>query len=303
MAHTETYPPLPLDEWESTKKTLHLFAQIVGKIRMSLMPDLNHWWHVTLYVSTRGLTTGSIPVDGRRFTIEFDFTNHKLVVNASDGTEQSFPLEDGLSVAEFYEHLFSILDSLDIDVDILAEPYDHESTTPFAEDKEHRSYDKPAVERYWQVLSQVDRIFNAFSGRFYGKTCPVHLYWHSFDLAVTRFSGNQGPAMPEASRSDREAYSHEVISFGFWPGDEEVRAPAFYSYTYPAPDDLEEENLDPDSARWVEQNGSPMAVLMYDDVRNSPDPEETLMQFLQSAYMAGAQKAGWDIEHFHRETH
>lgn len=296
MNSDASFPPLPLNEWEPTKKTLHLYAQIVGKIRMELMPKQNHWWHVPLYVQTRGLTTGSIPLEGRQFEITFDFIEHCLRVVTSEGADKSFSLRDGLSVASFYKNLFSILDELDIAVDILAEPYDHESTTPFAEDEQYHHYDPKFVERYWQILTQTDRIFKTFSGNFCGKTCPVQLYWHSFDLAVTRFSGERGPDMSEASQVEREAYSHEVISFGFWPGDENVRNPAFYSYTYPAPDGLDQEPLQPGAAQWVEQNGSPMALLMYEDIRTAEDPEKALLDFLESAYRAGARKADWDME-------
>lgn len=296
----EAFPALPLKDWEPTKKTLHLYAQIVGKVRMELMPKQNHWWHVPLYVDTRGLTTNSIPINGRRFEISFDFVDHQLSIVSSEGTSKSFALRDGLSVASFYNNLFAILDELGIEVEILAKPYDNESTIPFAEDVEHHHYDKEYIERYWQVLQQTDRIFKEFGRAFCGKVCPMQLYWHSFDLAVTRFSGKRGPDMSEASQVEREAYSHEVISFGFWPGDQNVRNPAFYSYTYPAPEGLNEESLQPETAKWVEQNGSPMALLMYDDIRNTDEPGQTLLNFLESAYQAGAKRAGWNTESFKR---
>jgi hypothetical protein len=294
----ESFPPLPLNQWEPTKKTLHLFCQIVGKIRMKLMPKQNHWWHVPLYVDTHGLATGSIPIEERRFEITFDFTNHKLNLTTSEGTRKSFPLEDGLSVASFYKQLFSTLDELGIEVEILAKPFDHESTIPFAEDEQHHAYDREYVGRYWNILKQVDRTFKTFSGRFLGKTCPVQLYWHSFDLTVTRFSGRRGPDMPDAGQVEREAYSHEVISFGFWPGDADLRDPAFYSYTYPAPEGIDQEPLQPKTAQWVQQNGSPMALLMYDEVRNADNPEQIMFDFLESSYRAGAKRAGWDIQDF-----
>lgn len=295
-------PALPLDEWESSKKTLHLFAQIVGKIRMELMPKQNHWWHVPLYVDTRGLTTGSIPLRGRRLTLNFDFIDHRLKIITSRGRDESFALRDGLSVATFYKRLFSIFNELNINANILAKPYYHESTIPFAEDEEHHHYDKKYVEHYWQILTFIDRIFKTFSGRFLGKTCPVQLYWHSFDLVVTRFSGERGPDMSEAGQVQREAYSHEVISFGFWPGDANLRDPAFYSYTYPAPEGIDQEPLEPEAARWIEQNGSPMALLMYDDIRNADDPEQAMLDFLESAYRAGASQAGWDMESYKLKT-
>lgn len=292
----EPFPPLPLEEWEPTKKTLHLYAQIVGKVRMKLMPKQNHWWHVPLYVDTRGLTTDSIPINGRRFEITLDFVDHQLTIDTSDGIQKRFALKDGLSVASFYEQLFDLLDELNIDVNILAEPYDNESMIPFAEDHEHHSYDQKYIERYWQILKQTDHILKEFGSTFCGKACPVQLYWHSFDLAVTRFSGSRGPDMSEASRVEREAYSHEVISFGFWPGDQNVRNPAFYSYTYPAPKGIDQEQLQPESAQWVEQNGSPMALLMYEDVRKTDNPKQTLTNFLESAYQAGVKTAGWNKE-------
>jgi len=297
---SKRYPKLPLAEWEPTKQTLHLFAQIVGKVRMELMPKENHWWHVPLYVTTQGLTTRSIPLKDKHIEIIFDFIDHKLRVITSDGKLKSFDLEDGLTVASFYNQFFAILDKLDVDVTINAEPFDHESTIPFAEDDKHDAYDQKYVERFWQILMQADRIFNVFSGRFCGKTCPVQLYWHSFDLAVTRFSGKRGPEMPEAGQVEREAYTHEVISFGFWAGDENTPNPAFYSYTYPAPEGLDQQPLQPERAEWVEQNGSPLAVLMYDEVRHSDEPDQTLLDFLESAYRAGAKTAGWDIEDFKR---
>jgi len=298
----KSFPPLPLEEWEPTKKTLHLYAQIVGKVRMELMPKQNHWWHVPLYVDTRGLTTDSIPINDRRFEITFNFVDHRLSVVTSEGTQENFVLKDGLSVASFYKQLFTLLDTLNIDVNILAKPYDNESTTPFAEDNEHHSYDRKYIERYWQILRQTDHILKEFGSTFCGKVCPVQLYWHSFDLAVTRFSGRRGPDMSEASQVEREAYSHEVISFGFWPGDQDVRDPAFYSYTYPAPKGIDQEPLQPEEAQWIKQNGSPMALLMYDDVRKTVDPKQTLINFLESAYQAGVKTAGWDEENLRQQV-
>ncbi len=291
---TESFPPLPLKEWESTKQTLHLFVQIVGKIRMELMPEQNHWWHVPLYVDTHGLTTGSIPLNVRRFEIIFDFADHELKISANEGDRRSFPLEDGLTVASFYKQLFTILDELDVAVDILAKPYDQPFDTPFAEDQEHAQYNEEYVERYWRILSQLDRLFQEFNRDFRGKVCPIQLYWHSFDLAVTRFSGKQAPLMPEAGYVDQEAYSHEVISFGFWAGDENIPDAALYSYTFPAPEDLDSAPLKPDKAFWTEQRGSPMALLTYEDVRNAEDPEQAVLDFLRSTWEAGVEKAEWD---------
>ncbi|MGD8747160.1 MAG: DUF5996 family protein [Balneolaceae bacterium] len=296
MNKTVKFPSLSLDEWRPTKETLHLFTQIVGKIRMTLTPPQNHWWHVPLYVNTFGIGTGPIPYDDYRFEINFDFKNHKLNIAAGTGLQHSFDLYDGLTVSEFYENVFEILSELEIITNILAKPYDQPVANPknFAKDKEHKHYDKIYVERYWYILVQVDRIFKMFNQNFCGKVCPVQLYWHSFDLAVTRFSGKKAPALPNAGPVEKEAYSHEVISFGFWPGDNNITDAAFYSYTYPAPDNLTAAVLKPDSAHWIEQNGSPLAILVYDDMRRSTNPEKTLLEFLESAYQAGKSKANWD---------
>ncbi len=293
----ELFPPLPIEEWEDTKNTLHLFMQIVGKIRLKSFPKMNHWWHVTLYVAPRGLTTRSIPYDGMIFEIAFDFIDHKLVIVTSQGATRFIPL-NGLNVAEFYKSLMSELADLGIDVDIVAEPYDVPfSSEPFATDTTHGTYDEQFVNRYWHILLNVDNVFERFRARFIGKSTPVHLYWHHADLAVTRFSGKEAPYQNEnATNADKEAYSHEVISFGFWAGDENVRAPAFYSYTYPEPEGLTTEELLPKEAFWNTDSGSAMAVLMYDDLRKSDSPEDTLLEFLESSYNAGAKKANWDIE-------
>jgi len=293
---TETYPALPLDKWADTKQTLHLYAQIVGKIRKELTPHQNHWWHVPLYVNTRGLGTRTIPYKNHHFEINFDFVDHQLIVITNKGEREAFDLHDGLSVSEFYQNLFGILDHLDINVDILAKPYDQPFDTPFAEDKDHSEYDEKYVERYWTILSRLDHIFQVFNRDFRGKVCPIQLYWHSFDLAVTRFSGKEAPPMPEAGFVDQEAYSHEVISFGFWAGDENIPDAALYSYTFPAPEDLDSAPLKPEEAFWTEQRGSPMALLMYEDVRNAEDPEQAVLKFLRSAWKAGVEKAEWDTK-------
>lgn len=302
MKNHRSFPALPLEEWEETKETLHRFVQIVGKIRMQLMPFQNHWWHVPLYITTRGLGTGPIPYKDQRFEIDFDFVDHRLIVSNNKGQTKSFDLQDGISVAEFYDELFSILDEIDVHVKILAKPYDLSPDTPFADDSEHHHYDYEYVERFWSILQQIDRIFRTFNSDFCGKVCPVQLYWHSFDLAVTRFSGKEAPPMPNAGKVDREAYSHEVISFGFWPGDPNTPQPAFYSYTFPAPEGLDTTPLQPSGAHWVEQNGSPLALLFYEDVRQSTNPEKAILDFLESTYQAGTQKAEWDVARLNRKT-
>ncbi len=293
-----TFPEIPLAAWRLTKNTLHLYLQIVGKIRLTMHPRINHWWHVPLYVSPRGLTTRTIPHNGGSFEIEFDFRDHELKIHTSDGRSEELALYDGLSVADFYSSIFSNLSKLGIEPNIKAIPYEAPSTTPFAEDTENKSYDKEYVERFHKTLVAVDDIFEEFRGRFTGKSTPVHLFWHSFDLALTRFSGKRVTPRKGAGMVEREAYSHEVISFGFWFGDDKVPAPAFYSYTAPEPAGLANEPLSPTSASWQEANGSHMALLMYDDVRASEKAREIVLDFLESAYRAGAKTAGWDAHGF-----
>ncbi|UCF19072.1 MAG: hypothetical protein JSU87_14245 [Gemmatimonadota bacterium] len=292
-------PDLPLDDWEDTKLTLHLFLQIVGKIRLALMPRKNHWWNVTLYVSATGLTTGPMPYDDgqEKCEILFDFNEHRLKVFTSRGEHRTLELRERLSVAEFHTWLFDTLRELSLEPRILGKPYDLPVTKQFSEITEYAAYQPDPVERFFKLLRWVDGVFQEFSGRFYGKTCPVHLYWHHMDLAVTRFSGRRGPPLPaDRGIADKDAYSHEVISFGFWVGDENVRGPAFYSYTYPSPDGLGSESIAPGAAHWIDSGGSPMALLMYEDLLQEPDPRAALMRFLEATYQAGARLAGWDIE-------
>ena len=290
-------PELALEPWEPTKDTLHLWAQIVGKVRLAATPPQNHWWNAPLYVDARGLTTRRLRSEDDDFDVSFDFVAHELVVRTSRGDVDSFPLVDGLSVAAFHERFFALLAGLGIEVETKAEPFGIPVTTPFAEDSEHVSYDREAVERFWQALRWIDWTLQEFAGWFCGKTSPVHLFWHGLDLAVTRFSGTRAPAMPKADAVTREAYSHEVISFGFWPGDQKVRMPAFYSYTAPEPAGLAEQPLRPEAASWQQPFGSShLALLPYAEVRHSSDPRGTLLDFLQSAYEAGAATAGWDAD-------
>ena len=291
-------PEMPLEKWRPTKDTLHLFCQIVGKIRLTLHPWLNHWWHVPLYVTPLGLSTRTIPYKGGNFEIEFDLTSHDLVVRTDSGRTEDFSLYDGLSVSDFYSSLMANLAKLGINVEIKATPYEAPSTTPFPDDTEHSSYDKEYIERFHRILIFVDNVFEEFRGRFLGKSTPVHMFWHSFDLALTRFSGRRAPVRDGAGRVEREAYSHEVISFGFWFGDDNVPAPAFYSYTVPEPEGLADVTLSPDTAYWQESNGSHMALLMYEQASGAEDPRGTILEFLESAYEAGAKKADWNIEEF-----
>ncbi|MHA6248298.1 DUF5996 family protein [Pontibacter sp. CAU 1760] len=293
--HTQ-FPALPLAPWQETKETLHLFAQIIGKIRLKSMPRRNHWWNITLYVNSRGLGTGPMPFKSFTYEINFDFLAHQLVLQNSLGETQKIDLYDGLSVAQFYTATMQALDKIGVNVKILGKPYDVKSTIPFAEDHTHARYKPEQVHRYWQALTTVDQVLKEFSGRFYGKTCPVHLYWHHFDLTVTRFSGKRLPVRAEASTVEKDSYSHEVISFGFWPGDDQVPFPAFYAYAYPSPAGMDQEKLAPEQANWVDSNGSPMALLNYEELRLLDNPRQALMDFLESAYQAGAKLAGWPIK-------
>lgn len=295
-------PELPFKAWQDTRMTLHLYLQIVGKIRLKVMPRKNHWWNITLYVNAKGITTHAMYYSNESFEIQFNFINHTLEVVTGKGEYEHFALHDGLSVADFHNNLFNILSRLNIQVHIVDKPYSLPDTNPitkaFAQLNEFKSYQKDYIERFWKILLWVDNVFTEFSGRFYGKTCPVHIYWHHMDLAITRFSGKKVPLAEGMRLSDKDAYSHEVISCGFWAGDENIPAPAFYSYTYPSPAGLHETRLQPAAAKWIDNNGSPMALLMYDDVRNEGNPRQALLDFLESSYQAGALLSGWNIREF-----
>jgi len=291
-----TPPPLPpLADWADTKQTLHLWAQIVGKIRMASSPPRNHWWHAPLYVHVRGLTTRRLRgKDGSSFEIRFDFLEHRLVIETDQGGSESFPLHDGLSVAQFDESLHAALRNLGVDVPIREVPFGLAFTTPFPADRGHARYDAEIVQALWRVLEWSDTVFEEFAGSYCGKTSPVHLFWHSFDLALTRFGGGRAPEQPDADAVTREAYSHELISFGFWAGDENVPEASFYSYTAPEPEGLRRRALRPATAVWADQGAGSLARLAYEDVRTAADPRATLLSFLESAYRAGAEAAGWD---------
>ncbi|RPE29178.1 DUF5996 family protein [Kitasatospora cineracea] len=291
----ELFPPLPLESWRDTKETLHRFAQVIGKIRLAGSARRNHWWNVPFHLTGRGITTRPTGPTrgGDAFTVDFDFTDHRLYVRTLDGAEDSFPLT-GRSVADFYRDTLRALVHLDIDV-LPDHPYPYDlpdAHRPFADDHEHRSYDPAAVTTYWHVLSQVALLLEEYAAGYAGKTSPVHHFWHTFDLAVTRFSDREVP-QPAADPVTREAYSREVISAGFWFGDDNVPAPAFYSYTAPEPAGLDTRPLHPAAARWTPNRGSHLALLTYDEVRAAADPWATALEFLESAYRAGADLAGW----------
>jgi len=288
-AKIDVWPSLPVKDWQDTYSTLHMWTQIVGKIRLTQTPLINHWWNTTLFVTSRGLTTSPIPYGHRTFEIDFDFIDHQLFIRTNDGALTSLALAPR-PVADFYGELMDRLRSLSIEVQIHARPDEVAEPIPFAEDHKHASYDAACANRFWQILVQADRVFKQFRSGFIGKCSPVHFFWGSFDLAVTRFSGRRAPERLGADAITREAYSHEVISHGFWPGGGAVEAPLFYSYTAPAPEGLEKEKIQPGfySAEMSE------FVLPYDDVRQSSSPDKSLLDFMQSTYDAGARLAGWD---------
>jgi len=290
------WPALPYEDWRETKETLHRFAQIVGKVRMALVPPLNHWWHVTLRPSAHGLTTGPMPAGDRWAEIEFDFVDHRVHVRTSEGRAASIALRDRLPCARFYADLFAALSDVGVEVEILPRPFDLGDSPPFAQDTLHDRYDAAAVERFWTVVRRTDEVLARFASGFSGKASPTHLFWHSFDLAHARFSGRRAPAIPGADPVTAEAYSHEVIAFGWWPGDERrTPYPAFYSYTAPEPDGLTGHPLEPADAAWTDTGNGSLAVLPYDAVRAAGDPAAALLAFFESAYRAGATAAGWDV--------
>jgi hypothetical protein len=284
-------PELHLDDWRATKDTLHLYTQILGKVRLQTAPLRNHWWNAALHLDVTGLTTGRLHLRETTFEIKLDLLDHLLIVRTADGRARSFSLSPGLTVADFDTRLHEALGNLDIDVEIMERPFGVPMTKPFTEDSEHASWDRDAVHRFGQILDWSESVFEEFSGWFCGKTSPVHFFWHSFDLAVTRFSGR--PAEPiDADAITREAYSHELISFGFWPGDDTIADAAYYSYTAPEPAGLRGHPLQ--IGAWTELGNGSLAMLPYDRVRTADDPRATLLTFCQSAYEIGASLAGWD---------
>jgi hypothetical protein len=292
----EAWPDLPYDAWKETRDTLHLWTQVVGKIRLALTPWLNHSWHVPLYVDVRGLTTSAIYEGHRALEIVFDFSTHQLEMATSEGGRKQVSLEPR-TVAEFYDAVLSSLAELDVRVQINDYPCEIPGAIPFGRDRTHASYDRDHAQRFWKALLQVDRVLKRFRTGFTGKASPVHFFWGSFDLAVTRFSGRSAPPHPGGvpGVSDavmRDAYSHEVSSAGFWPGGGGIDYAAFYCYAYPEPDGFRTSSVGPDAAFFSEALGE--FVLPYDAVRTAPDPDATLLAFLESTYAAAAAAGRWD---------
>lgn len=287
----QNLPQLPYESWKDTAETLHLWTQVVGKVRLHQTPLVNHWWNVPLYVSARGLTTSPMPYGDRSLEIIFDFIDHRLRFETNDGTIRELPLKPQ-TVADFYRAVMATLAQLNMPVKIWTMPQELADPIPFEKDTVHASYDAAAAHTFWCILVWVDEVFKEFRAPFLGKVSPVHFFWGSFDLAVTRFSGRRAPERPEFDRVMREAYSHEVSSAGFWPGGGDISGPAFYSYAAPEPAGFASSKVHPPRAFY-----HPVMkefLLKYDDVRAAESPESALLEFLQSTYKAAADLGSWD---------
>jgi hypothetical protein len=291
VSSSEAWPALPLSAWKDTYATLHMWTQIVGKVRLDLCPPVNHWWEVPLYVSARGLTTSPIPYSKGVFEIQFDFIEHRLDISTSAGESKSIRLEPR-TVADFYAEFMSLLKSLGIETKIWCMPVEIPNPIRFDEDRVHASYDPEYANAFWRILVSADAVFKEFRAHFIGKVSPVHFFWGSFDLAVTRFSGRRAPERPGADAITREAYSHEVSSVGFWPGGGDVQGAAFYSYAAPQPDGFSGRQARPPAAFYNKQLGE--FLLMYDDLRATASPRDALLNFCQSTYEAAADLGKWD---------
>ena len=293
----ERWPALPLAWWADTYSTLHMWTQVVGKVRLALAPPVNHWWHVTLAVTARGLTTRAMPYAGGSFEIAFDFIDHQLRIDTSEGRSRSLALEPQ-TVAEFYSRVFASLGELGITVHIWPMPVEIPAPVRFDLDHDHRSYDAASVTRWWRVVSQADEVLNEFRGEFIGKSSPAHFFWGSFDHAVTRFSGRRAPERDGADPVTREAYSHEVISVGFWPGSAGVSDAAFYAYAAPEPPGFKTAPVGPRAAFYNHDLNE--FILNYEDMRAAPSPRDALLEFARSTYDAGASLGGWDRQALER---
>ena len=294
----ECWPALPLDSWRETCATLHMWTQIVGKVRLGLTPLVNHWWNVPLYVSPRGLTTSNIPYGERSIEIRFDFVADKLVLECSDGLVKELPLRP-MAVADFYREFKEMLRSAGVEVSIWRMPVEIPDPIPFDEDRVHAAYDAERAKTFWSILRSVDAVFYQFRSRFIGKVSPVHFFWGSFDLAVTRFSGRKAPERPGADNITREAYSHELSSVGWWPGTGTMTGPAFYSYASPEPQGFKEAHVRPDAANYDKGLGE--FLLAYDDVRGAQSPSGDLLAFCESTYDAAANLGHWDRRSLERD--
>jgi hypothetical protein len=300
----EAWQSLPFAEWRDTCATLHLWTQVVGKIRLAQAPLINHWWQVPLYVTARGLTTSPMPHGTRSFQIDFDFIDHRLVIAASDGATAGLALEPR-SVADFHREVMARLMSMGLPVKIWTMPVEIEGAIPFERDNAHASYDRAAANRFWRILIECERVLTRFRARFLGKVSPVHFFWGSFDLAVTRFSGRRAPphtgtAPHLANWVMREAYSHEVSSVGFWPGDETLPMPAFYAYAYPEPEEFDRVAVRPAGAYWHKDMGE--FILPYDRVREDAMPDDRLLEFCESTYAGAADLARWNRAELERRA-
>jgi hypothetical protein len=293
MHDLAAWPALPLDAWNETYKTLHMWTQIVGKIRLKLTPHLNHWWEVPFYLTSRGLSTTPIPFGHRTFDATFDFIDHVLMFETTEGRIETIDLRPR-TVADFYHDVMGTLQRLAIDVRIWTMPVEVPAPIRFTADHVHASYEAEYVHRLWRILLRADAVLKEFRARFIGKASPVHFFWGSFDLAVTRFSGRRAPIPESADLITREAYSHEVSSCGFWPGSGTLTGPAFYSYAAPEPPGFKDARIRPAAAFYSEEFSN--FLLLYDDVRSAADPETTVLEFLQSTYEAAATLGQWDRE-------
>ena len=296
VAHQESWPALPLAEWQDTYATLHMWLQIVGKLRLAQAPMLNHWWQVPLYVTTRGLTTSPMPYGNVSFEVSFDFIDHQLRVQTSEGALRTLALAPR-SVADFYHELMAVLRSLGLDIKIWTMPVEVLDPIPFEQDHMHHSYVPDQAQRVWRILKQADRVLQQFRCGFLGKCSPVHFFWGSFDLAVTRFSGRSAPAHPGgipnlADWVTRLAYSHEVSSCGFWPGGGPVKEPVFYAYAYPEPEGFKTYSIGPQTAFY--SNELREFLLPYEAVRRASNPDSLILEFAQTTYAAAADRANWD---------
>ena len=288
---TDVLPALPLESWRETFATLHMWTQIVGKVRLKLCPLVNQWWNVPFYVTARGMTTSAMPYQQRAIEVQFDFIEHKLTIESSEGRVVAMALT-AQSVAEFYKKFMAALGELSVNVHVWTMPCEVPNPTPFEKDNVHAAYDPQAAHKFWRILVWVDQILKEFRAGFQGKASPVHFFWGSFDLAVTRFSGRVAPERPGADSITREAYSHEVSSAGFWPGGGDIKGPAFYSYAAPEPPGFAVQRVRPEAAFYHPELKE--FLLMYDDVRGAASPKAALMEFLQSTYDAAADCGKWD---------